>query len=256
MTGIQKRLGLAMAMVGGIWAGVAGAQDAAKGDTAGWESEVVAGVSLADGNTESTLATVGLATVNRHGANEYTAKADYTYGETTVQDAEGKSVDQKNVDNAKAQAQANHLFTARQYGYIQANGLYDDIADIAYRVIVGPGAGHYVVKAERTWLKLELGPSALLEEVGGEKDESMLLRAAQLFEHKTTAGARVWQSAEYLPQVDDFDVYLLNAEVGAESALTPSMNLRVVVLDRYDSQPAAEREYNDVSVTAGLVLKL
>jgi putative salt-induced outer membrane protein YdiY len=256
MTSMQKRLGLAMAMAGGIWAGVVRAEEAAKGDTAGWESEVVAGVSLADGNTESTLATVGLATVNRHGPNEYTAKADYTYGETTVQDADGKSVNQKNADNAKAQAQANHLFTARQYGYVQANGLYDDIADIAYRVIAGPGAGHYLVKAERTWLKMELGPSALLEEVGGEKDEAMLLRAAQLFEHKTTAGARVWESAEYLPKVDDFDAYLVNAEVGAESALTPSMNLRVVVLDRYDSQPAAEREYNDLSVTAGLVLKL
>ncbi len=225
-------------------------------DTDGWESEIVLGASLADGNTESTMLKAGLATLKRQGPIEIRAAVDYAYGETTIANDEGVKVDEKTTDNAKAQAQINRLFSERAYGYLQANALTDDIADIDYRVIAGPGVGLYAVKREAATLKLELGPSGLWEKQGGETDDAVLVRFAEVAEWNTPIGARLWQSAEYLPRIDQFDEYLLNAEAGAESALTESMNLRVVLGNRYDSHPAEGRERNDLTITAGVVVKL
>lgn len=79
---------------------------------------------------------------------------------------------------------------------------------------------------------------------------------AERFEHLLSETAKIWQSLEYLPAFDDFDLYLLHVEAGVEAALNSDLNLRVVVQDRYDSDPAPAAEHNDVSLIASLVYKI
>ena len=184
------------------------------------------------------------------------AGAEYKYGESTVNNNDGTSTNEKNTDNAKGEAQYNRLFNARTYGVLSASLLYDDIADIDYRAIIGLGLGQYLVKTDASSLAIEVGPAELLEKVGGEKNDAVLLRAAQRGEHKFASGAKVWDSVEYLPELEDFGAYLLNSEVGLDAAVAGDLSLRLVVQDRYDSKPAQDSEKNDVSVTAGLVYKL
>ena len=61
---------------------------------------------------------------------------------------------------------------------------------------------------------------------------------------------------EWLPEFSDFSNYLLNAEVGIEADITAGISLRVLAKDSYDSEPAAGREKNDLSVIAGLGVRL
>jgi putative salt-induced outer membrane protein YdiY len=60
---------------------------------------------------------------------------------------------------------------------------------------------------------------------------------------------------EFLPQVDDFNNYILNGEIGVESALTKSWALSVILQDTYDNEPAPGREKNDVKLIAALKWK-
>ena len=220
-------------------------------DTDGWESELVTGLSLTDGNSETLMLNVGAATKNIQGSNEMFLSAEYNYGESTVDDVESTT-----TDHAKASAQYNRKLQGESYGYLKADYLYDDIADIDYRVVAGPGLGHYLIQDDTASLAVEVGAAWQVEEVGGAEDDFVVLRAAQRYERELSENARVWQSLEYLPEAEDFENYLLNVEIGVESALTASSSLRVVFTDRYDSEPAADTEDNDISLTAGLVYKL
>jgi hypothetical protein len=63
---------------------------------------------------------------------------------------------------------------------------------------------------------------------------------------------RIWEWVEYLPQVEDFGNYILNAEIGVESSLSKALSLRVYVVDTYNSVPAPGRKKNDVKLVAAL----
>ena len=70
------------------------------------------------------------------------------------------------------------------------------------------------------------------------------------------ANASLVQTLEYLPKIDDFDRYLLNAEVALDVAINDRLSLRFVAQDSYNSEPAAGADENDLSLLAGLGIKL
>jgi putative salt-induced outer membrane protein YdiY len=81
------------------------------------------------------------------------------------------------------------------------------------------------------------------------------LRLAERFEHKLNDGARIWEKAEILPQANKLQNFLVNAEVGAEAALTKTFSLRVTLQDNFVNQPAPSRKKNDVRLISGVVYK-
>jgi putative salt-induced outer membrane protein YdiY len=216
------------------------------------ETTVAVGVTLTDGNSETLQANGSIvAEGEKDGLGSVRFGVEGNYGETTVDDA-----DETTVENAKAFGNAKKTLTEKTFAYFDASALYDDIALVDYRVTVGPGLGVYLVQDDTTTLSVEAGPSYVWEKVDDVDDDYTAIRAAERFEHALSDTAKIWQSVEYLPQADDFDNYLLNAELGAEAAMNASMNLRVVLQDRYDSEPAAGLEGNDLTLIAGISLKL
>ena len=51
-----------------------------------------------------------------------------------------------------------------------------------------------------------------------------------------------------MPRIDDWEQYLLDAEVGIEAAINSHMSLRFVLQDLYNSRPASGSERNDLMV--------
>ena len=144
----------------------------------------------------------------------------------------------------------------RTFGALDLSVLTDDIADIRYRVTLGPGLGAYLVKNAKTSLSAEVGPSYIWEEVGDIRNDYFAVRFAERFEHVLSATAKIWQSVEYIPKADDFSDYLLNMEVGIEAAINSHVNLRLVLQDKYDSTPGVDLEENDLTLIAGIGVKL
>lgn len=211
-----------------------------------------AGVTATDGNSETMQANAALVTEGeKEGLGSVRAGVEGGYGESTVDDETSTT-----IENARGFVNVKKTLSPRTFAYVDGSVLYDDIAEVDYRATVGPGLGAYLFKNERTSLSVELGVAYVWEKVGGERDDYLAVRIAERFDHALSDTARVWQSAEYLPQADDFENYLINAELGVEAALNSRMNLRLVLQDKYNNQPAEGLERNDLTLMAGVGIRL
>jgi putative salt-induced outer membrane protein YdiY len=211
-----------------------------------WETSAAAGLTLTKGNSDTLLATVSLTTQKKGTANEWAFGVSGAYGEN-----DGN----KNNETLQGFGQYNRLFNERWFGYLRADALHDDIANLDYRVSLSPGIGYYVIKSDRTTLALELGPGYVFEKQGGERNDYLTLRVAERFEHKLNDRVRIWQSAEFLPEVERFSNYIINAELGIESALTKKLSLRSYLQNTYDNEPAPGSKKNDLKLVTGLAYK-
>jgi putative salt-induced outer membrane protein YdiY len=130
---------------------------------------------------------------------------------------------------------------------------YDGIAGVDYRVKISPLAGYYLIKDDKTRLSVEAGPSLVLENLENRPADSYwAVRFGERFEHKLTASTKIWQSMDYVPQIDRWtEKYLITAEAGIDTAITKHWSLRVVFQDMYDSEPAGGRKQNDIRLLAG-----
>ena len=68
--------------------------------------------------------------------------------------------------------------------------------------------------------------------------------------------AKIWQSLEFLPRADALNDYLLQTELGAETALNGRLSFRVVLQNKYDRIPGAGLEKNDLGLLTGMSLSL
>ncbi len=224
-----------------------GAQDAAQqGPTNRWEKSAALGFTLAKGNSDNMTLTANILASRKVDRNEYNLGADGTYGES-----EGK----KNAESLHGFGQYNRLFTERWFGYARADGLHDGIADIEYRFILSPGAGYYFIKKPSATLRGEVGPGFVFEKLGEEYKNFITLRLAERYDQKLSDRVKLWEYVEFLPQVDDFANYIVNAEIGLDTSLSKKLSLRTFVQDTYTSQPAAGREKNDIKLVVAIAYK-
>lgn len=212
-----------------------------------WVSSASLGLTLTRGNSDTTLLTTKLLTDRKDSINELMFGADGAYGENDGSE---------NAEILHGFGQWNHLFTDKFYGYLRVEGLHDGIADIRYRAIIGPGAGYYLLKETNTSLAVEAGGSMVFERLGDTDNSYETVRFAERFEHKFAShGARVWQKIEFMPQVDDFNNYIVNAEVGIEASIAKDLSLQTYLDESYDSQPAPGRDKNDIKLVSAIAYK-
>lgn len=227
-------------------AGDAAAAAAATPAKPKWETTAGLGASVTQGNADTLLFTANVLTLRKWEGGEISAGVDAGYG---------KSEGEQNVGFVKGFGQYNYLFTDRFYGFVRAEGLHDSIADIAYRVPLSAGAGYYLIKNDKVTLSAEAGPGFVFEKVGGDERDYATIRFGEKFTWKISETARLWQSFEYQPKVDEWTEYFLSGELGVAASVTKQMELRVTLQDWYVSNPAPGRESNDLKLIAGVNYK-
>ena len=211
-----------------------------------WTGSVAAGLTLAKGNSDSLLVTLSGRGEKKWGMNEISLGADGAYGEDNG--------DESN-ELLSGFGQYNRLLSERWYAFGRVDALHDGMALVDYRFILSVGAGYYIVKKPNTKLSVEVGPGYVFERVADIDDQYATIRFGEKFEHKFNDRARMWQTLEVLPQIDDWENFIAKAEIGVESALTTGWSLRVVLQDTFDNRPAPGTENNDVKLIASLVWK-
>jgi len=217
-------------------------------ETLAWVTTAAAGVTLTRGNSDTFLATITLDTKRKWEKDEVLLGASGGYGNNSDNDVETTT-----TEFAQGYGQYNHLFSDRFYGGLRLDGQYDGIAGIDYRFKVSPMAGYYLIKNNKMTLAAEAGPTLIEEHLKGEEAHGYwAARLAERFDYKLTDTTKVWEMLEYLPKVDEWaDNYLLNLEVGIDTAINKHWSLRVVLQDQYASQPAPGKKDNDVRLIAG-----
>lgn len=211
-----------------------------------WETSASLGFSLTRGNSDTVLITGKILSERKKDIYDLTLGADLAYGENN---------NVKNADMYHGFAQYNQLMSPRTFLYGRLDALHDAIADLDYRITIGPGAGYYFIKKRERTLSGEAGPSVVIESQSSASRNYCTLRVAEKFEQRVNSHVKIWQSLEVLPDVEDFNKFIVNAEVGVESSLTKKASLRVYLDDTYDNKPSADRKANDVKLVSALAYK-
>jgi putative salt-induced outer membrane protein YdiY len=211
-----------------------------------WESSAAIGITLTRGNSKTELLTGNLQTQKKTPQEEWLFGADAAYGEDH---------DVKNTETLHGFGQYNNLFDGRFYWGIRLDGMHDAIADVRYRLTLAPLAGYFLIKHTNTTLAVEAGPAFIYQNQGDHTRGYMTLRGAERFEHKFTTKTRLWETFEILPQVDNFNYYIINFEIGVEAAMSQRLALRTYLQDTYYSIPAPGREKNDAKLVTAIAFK-
>ncbi len=217
-----------------------------------WETSAAAGATLTRGNSKTFLGTLTLLSNGKWEKEEANLGADFTYGENEDKTL-GKVV--KNAETEHAFGQFNRLFSERFFGFGRVDGLHDPISAVDYRLTLSAGAGYYFIKNSRTSLRGEVGPGYIFQKQAGHIHNYPTVRVADRFEYKFSETSHLWQTAEFLPEVEHVHNYIINAEIGVESALTKKLSLRTSLQDTYHNAPAPGREKNDAKLIAALAYK-
>lgn len=242
-------------LVAGSWAALA---EEAPGKVK--ENSIAVGVTLTDGNSETLLANASFVHDRKREQYRLRLGIEGAYAENTVEstgaDGQATSDSETTVENVKGAADYRRNLSERAYLGVNLTALYDGIADIDYRIIFSLAPGYYLMKSEAATLGVDAGPAYLVEKIGGDEREDVALRVAERYDRQLSPTAKTWQALEYLPLVDELDVYLLNAEIGVEAALNNSLSMRLAVKYAYDSTPAEGKEKGDTTVIGALVYQL
>jgi putative salt-induced outer membrane protein len=212
-----------------------------------WETTLGIGATVTRGNSQTLAINGQIGTVKKWDKNEIDLGADGNY-------SSDKGV--TSSDQAHGYGQYNRLFTERWYAYARADALYDGVADIDYRITLSPGAGYYFIKSAQTNLKGEVGPGWVYEKDSGQSGRDYFtLRLAENFDYKITAASKFYEKAEYLPAVDNWGQYIINAEIGIETAIIKGFGTKIYMQDSYNSRPAQGRDNNDFKLVAAVTYK-
>jgi putative salt-induced outer membrane protein len=222
-----------------------------------WVSSVAAGLTLTSGNANNLLATLVGATDRKWGpnaVNEYTLGADLAYGTSKIPPATSNTVTANLIHGFM---QYNRLFTERFYGFARLEGRHDAVADLQYRITTSGGVGEYLIKNTNTDLSLEAGPGYVVQEQAGVYGNYMTVRFGQKFHQVLSDRARLWETAEYAPQVNDFNNYVVNVVVGIDADLTKDkrFSLQSYVTDCYTSEPAPGKKHADLTWVTAIAYK-
>jgi len=148
-----------------------------------WEKTAAVGLTLTSGNSDTLLFTANALGVKKWRKNELSLGANMAYGE-----------DSSVVNNQTfgAFGQYDRLINEKLFGYGRVEALHDAIADVDLRLTIGPGAGYFFIKNDKTNLRAEIGPSFVIERLGTGDDSFATLRVAEKFTHKLGEKARLW----------------------------------------------------------------
>lgn len=237
---------LAALAVGSPFSAGAQAQPTTPPPPPSWEKTAAIGLSLTRGNSDTILFTGNVLGTKKSPVDEWNVGADASYG---------KNDGEKNNETLHGFVQYNRLFSEKWYAYGRLDGLHDAVADLEYRFTLSPGAGYYFIKNESTRLSAEAGPAFIYEKQGADSRGYMAFRAAERFEHKFNDKTKIWQSLEFLPQVDRLDNFIVNGEIGVDTALTEKLSLRTFLQNTYDNEPAPGREKNDLKLVSAIAYK-
>lgn len=161
------------------------------------------------------------------------------------------------VDRLLLDGRNEHNFTPRVYGFGELQFLEDQFKSIDYLWAPSAGVGYRLVKTAATTFNVDGGLGAKWEKNPGlARRSQFIVTASDKLEHKLSAASSVTQSFNALWKASDFGDALYTFMAGAAAALTARTQLKLELLDSYETRPpAATVKSNDTALVTALVYK-
>ena len=228
-----------------------------------WHGSVNLAFTSQRGNTYENSGSA-IANVNRRWEKDR-VKADfgYYYSESGI----SKQDKRKSTDRWEIEGQHDHFWRKAFYSYENARYEQDDIAGLDFRLRLGAGVGYQWLDNANNDLT---GKWSFNQEVGVAwirndykvKDPSAEISYATFryahhltFKPKWNEGVEAFHNLEYLPCVNDSEIYLIKADVGFTTKLFMDFDFIGKIEWDYDNVPSAGRKKSDTRYIAGLGYK-
>lgn len=216
-----------------------------------WKSNLSAGATYKNGNSEKSLFTLNLR-ADRFGEHNDIINTLYAeYGKTGTP----TSPKEQTEGQIRAQSEYRHKFgESRFFAGAFGEARNDEIKGIKVRVKLGPTIGYYFIDRENMKLDATFGINYVYErtDTNGEDDYGEY-RAAANYLWMITDKSDFYFNIEYsadMEQVDDRNSGLL--VTGVRSQLYDDLSLFLEFRDEYDNKPGPGTKHNDETLIAGL----
>ena len=228
-----------------------------------WHGSVNVAFQADRGNSYGNTASV-LANLNRRWEDD---RVNFNFGYYYSKTGTSKHDWSKSKDKIELEGQYDHFWAEKVYNYI--NGRYDRdvIQGLDRRIKLGAGFGYQWLEkagfdATGVWnFNQELGLAWVNDEYKVEdpdrKDNYATVRYAHhlTWEPKWTKGFNFFHDFEYLPEIDDFEIFLAKANVGFTTMLVWNIDLLAKIEWEFNSHPCGDRSKNDTRWIVGLGYK-
>jgi putative salt-induced outer membrane protein YdiY len=228
-----------------------------------WHGSVNVAFQSSRGNTYENSATV-LANLNRRWEKDrLDANFGYYYSET----GNSKESKEKSTDRWEIEAQHDHFWSPKWYSYEKGKYEQDDIAGLDYRLTLGAGAGYQWLDGFNSEMT---GKWSFNQEVGAAwiknqyviqdpsaDDSYATVRYAHHLKYFPKWNEKIegFHNLEFLPQVNDWENYLIIADVGFSTKIVMDFDLLCKIEWDYNSMPSVGRKSSDIRYIIGLGYK-
>ncbi len=228
-----------------------------------WHGSVNVAFQSSRGNTYQNSATV-LANVSRRWEFD---RFNGNFGYYTSETGTSKDSKEKTTDRWEVEGQHDHFWRSAFYTYENARYEEDDIAGLNSRIRLGLGGGYQWLdnrKFDRTgtWsFSQEAGVAWISNDYRVKDSSADESYASPRYAHhlkylpKWNPGVEGFHNLEYYPQLEDFENYLMRADVGFTTKIVLSLDLLAKIEWDYNSRPSVGRKSSDVRYIVGLGYK-
>jgi len=216
-----------------------------------WVGSIVAGAVLTRGNTESSTASVGAEAMRRAENYRVYLGAGYYFANQRDNNTRENST---SADNWFLKGKYDYFFAKQFYGYANMKYEKDRIAYLDMRVTPGVGLGYQWVERADLNFFTEAGLT-YAHEVYTDPDDTrdyMAARAAYHLDYALNAYVKGFHNFEIIPNVEDYEAFLIYTDVGIRADLTARIFLEAKAQMAYNSEPSDNREKKDLRYTLGI----
>ena len=228
-----------------------------------WHGSVTAAYTGKRGNTYEDSGALRAETNRRWEKDRFLARLAYDYG----MDGTSTTDNKKTTDEWEGEVKHDHFWLAKAYSYEDILWERDTIKDLNARYTVGLGAGYQWLDetpfaATGKWsFNQEVGANWIKEEWKNNDDAKADGFAAVRYAHhlvflpKWADNMSFFHNLRFLPEVDDWDKYLVRADVGFQMKLVGDFTFDARIEWDYDSKPASDMKKDDFLYLVGLGYK-
>ena len=227
-----------------------------------WHGNINIAYNATRGNSYDNTAAV-VANINRRWEKD---RLNADFGYNYADSGKTSSTKTKTADRWDAEVKHDHFWLEKVYHYEDARFERDEIQDLDSRFRLGVGAGYQWLEntefeSTGKWsFNQEFGINWIREEYGNGDSKDGGFAALRYAHHlgyipKWYTNVEFFHNFEILPEVDDWDKFLSNADIGFSTKLIMDFDLLAKIEWDYNSQPSGGRKKSDYRYIVGLGYK-
>jgi len=214
-----------------------------------WTGNFDLGFSYTDATTSTSQLLVGLGATRTKGPFKLGLGASTRYG-TQKPLGQSQTTTQNDISGT---IRGDYFFTDDFFGFLAADALYDAIQRLSIRTVPRGGLGYRVYNTKTAYVQLEGGAGYVYERYfgGTTNDYATAVFGVEVYK-ELPRDSKFKFRTDYLPAFGDWATdYLIRTDASLLIPFWDPFNIKLSLLNLYDSTPAVGTKYNSLALFAG-----